>query len=426
MNGSVSLWRLGDATLVAHWAVPEDMLKAAPLGSPLRLPMPQAAVRSLSFSGDERALALGYANGTIGIRRVPSGETVREIKAHTNSVMPMETSRDGRWLATASQDGLVRVWDWATGALQAVFASPNKAGVHPSLAFRPDNSLVVGNVPIYTRPTQPFAFLWDWRSNRTVSSVVIRSITPSLGMSIAINPVDGRIAMGGGGVGSAVSIWDPELRRETGRLVGTARPVTSLDFSPDGERLVTAGDGVRVWSTDRLELLAMLDVPGDFVQFTRDGRRLIAGSTRISVLDSRAPSSPIRQLVLNPRTPPNTVRVSPRPNLSGAWVLAEIVGEPSFPGAPAKALEIAQTPETLDVADATAVASYRLDGTESIIRQPTKDGVADQVARATVEPDAIVTIVSTASGEHRLRYYLDGDQLVIEGDGGKRVYRRGR
>jgi WD40 repeat protein len=89
---------------------------------------------------------------------------------------------------------------------------------------------------------------------------------------------DGRHAA----VGTAVFVWDGDLGRQIGRLpvpVGTA----GMAFSADGSRIATFGlDGaVRVWDTDRLQLLLTLtdDDQHAGIAFTRDGRLVAARST---------------------------------------------------------------------------------------------------------------------------------------------------
>jgi WD40 repeat protein len=453
LAGTVSLWRLSDASQIARWTLPESKAtESPPPTGPVR-PANPLAVRALSFSGNERVLALGYENGAVGMRRVPSGEAVREFAAHPSSVMAMATSADGRWLATGALDGTARVWDWATGALQAVFFV-NGTNAVGALAFRRDSSLLVGSTPGDGPPT---VFLWDWRSQRTLASAVVpwssvgsgarerpEPVTP-----IAINPVDGRIAMGVGHSDSAVSIWDSELTREVGRLVGTGGhgEMRSVDFSPDGERLVTAeqGGGIRVWSADRLELLAVLDVGGEFVRFTPDGRRLIAAGSQISVLDSGVPKSsfpPRLDSIFPPnvadraaqRSPEQTSQRVPKPplrsNLLGTWLLFEATGAPMWCPIGKRLLinQAAADEQSLVINEDGGLEPvwYHLDGRESTIRMGTPEGVMKSVALASVEANGIVIVISSSSGEQRVRYYLEDDRLVCEGEGGKRVYRRPR
>jgi WD40 repeat protein len=100
-------------------------------------------IKSLSFSADERSLALGYDDGRVEIRRVPSGALVRDFAAHTEGVFSMATSMDGRWLATGSK-GAVRVWDWVTGVEQGMVDLRDPEREATALAFRTDAVLVIG------------------------------------------------------------------------------------------------------------------------------------------------------------------------------------------------------------------------------------------------------------------------------------------
>lgn len=47
-----------------------------------------------------------------------------ETGMHTAAIRHIATDRDGRWLATASEDKAVRIWDAATGRLVQVLRPP--------------------------------------------------------------------------------------------------------------------------------------------------------------------------------------------------------------------------------------------------------------------------------------------------------------
>ena len=49
-----------------------------------------------------------------------TGQQRAVLTGHTDPVAVVAVAPDGRWLATASQDGTVRIWDPATGRQQAV------------------------------------------------------------------------------------------------------------------------------------------------------------------------------------------------------------------------------------------------------------------------------------------------------------------
>ena len=287
-DASVTLWRVSDATRIATWATtPMDSLDPGVTEDELKF-------RTLAFSADERSLAIGYPNGHVEIRRVPSGALVRDFAAHREGVPFMATSMDGRWLATGGAGpGLVRVWDWVTGVEQGAFDSLDGGDSVTSLAFRSDAVLVIAT----WRPWGGGTFLWDWQSKRTLASSVVSPVS-----DIAISPADGRIAfaVAGGGSDRAVSIWDSGLTHEIARLVGIE--ASSVAYSPDGRRLVSSGGMTHIWNAERFDLLAALDLGAYRVRFTADGRRLVTAGTSITILDSRAPARPpVRRLTLDNR-----------------------------------------------------------------------------------------------------------------------------
>jgi serine/threonine protein kinase/WD40 repeat protein len=61
-------------------------------------------------------VAIGNSSGKIVIRDSGSLEILHQLKGHTNEIMDLAFSPNGRRLASASKDGTVRIWDFATGA----------------------------------------------------------------------------------------------------------------------------------------------------------------------------------------------------------------------------------------------------------------------------------------------------------------------
>ncbi len=192
-------------------------------------------------------------------------------------------SPDGRLIGGCGGEGVVRLWDAATGAEVRALT-----GLKPNvydLAFSRDGLRVVaagqsGQVAV-----------WETAAGRLVHTVggkeyLIRS---------AVSP-DGR-TVATGAIGETVRLFDAETGQQTGTLNlpgpasgrRTGRSAVTLAFSPDGRRLAVAQAGgqessvVSVWDTASWRRLALLDGPSNIVNtlaFSPDGRRLAAAVGR--------------------------------------------------------------------------------------------------------------------------------------------------
>ena len=72
---------------------------------------------SVAFSPDGCCIASARYDGTVCIWDAATGESLQQLKGHTDWVRSVAFSPDGCHLASGSTDRTVRVWDAATGAL---------------------------------------------------------------------------------------------------------------------------------------------------------------------------------------------------------------------------------------------------------------------------------------------------------------------
>ena len=129
-------WRSGNgrATTSAGWnscssGCPADLrgwewhyLKRLRYGAlpPLRH---ESAVYSVAFSPDGQYLATATQDGVVRLWQAKTGQELRKWQAHENNATSVAFSPDGRYLASGGWDGKVKVWDVQT-VLQGEVPAP--------------------------------------------------------------------------------------------------------------------------------------------------------------------------------------------------------------------------------------------------------------------------------------------------------------
>jgi WD40 repeat protein len=206
----------------------------------------------------ERTATLSYAAG--------EGPGAAGVTSSLDGVTwAVAYSPDGSMLATASQDGIARLWDPATGALIAKLTE-HKAAVD-DVAFSPDGTKLL------TGSDDGTAKVWDLEARR---SILTLEGQPQ-GVTTVAWSQDGRFIATGSYDGT-VHLWDAEDGRTLHVLTGLLGVVQTLDFSPDSRWLATLSDedgAMRVWETVTGRLADIhqgtLGSMGYVVDFSPDG-----------------------------------------------------------------------------------------------------------------------------------------------------------
>jgi WD40 repeat protein len=233
----------------------------------------KSPVYAVAFAPDSRTLAAGSGDGLVTLWDPATGREcgrLREPEGHP--VADLAFSPDGKRLALLSASGDLTLWDLASP--DRPVWSENRHGdsrrKHKRpLVFLPDGaSLASGD-------WEGKVIVWDAATGKVRRTLDFGK--KCLIVSLAISP-DGKVGIAGTQAGAddfALHVWDPA----TGETLRTQKDFgPDVAFSPDGRVLA---DGRRFWDWKKGELGVELD-PGVWVSvtavaFSPDGKVLAVG-----------------------------------------------------------------------------------------------------------------------------------------------------
>jgi WD40 repeat protein len=222
-------------------------------------------VRGLAFSPDASVLASASEDGTLRVWRAP-GEVPIALAGHHGFVFSVAFDRAGRQVLSTGGDGTARVWDATTGTPLATFDA-HQAEVW-SAAFAPDGARIA------TVGSDRTARVWS------ISHAARRlaSAPGSVGFVNAESDAAGTRIVAGGTDGMArIYTRDGALLTE---LPVSKTAVLAAAISPDGKQVVTGDEAgaTRLWDIERSAITAELEATrgGAYVAHYRpDGRALV-------------------------------------------------------------------------------------------------------------------------------------------------------
>ena len=207
-----------------------------------------AEVWTVTYSPDGKHIATASQDGMGRIWDANTGKLLITLKGHTESVNGIVYSPDGKRIATTSDDHTAKVWSAATG--EELLTLIGHADVVRRIAFSPDGTRLV------TTSLDRTAKVWDAFTGQELLSF---SGHEGQVLDVAFNRDGKRVATSGGD--GFVRIWDISSGEELLAL-GSEEFFwpSGVTFSQDGVLVAATGPGddpnwVRVWNATTGELL---------------------------------------------------------------------------------------------------------------------------------------------------------------------------
>ncbi len=220
-RGEIRMWSAGGRTLHRVWRAHADI------------------VCTLTFSPDGRTLASsGSWDGMVKLWDVASGNLLWSCR-HPSQAYGLAFSPDGRLLASTEYNATVHLWDLKSPMPVQTLDHLNPAS---GVRWSPDGRLLAtGDLN---------GFIRLWAIHETEPAVCIQTLhghTNSVeGLAFSL---DGS-TLASGSWDTTVKLWDVRTGRLKQTLTGHTNRVTCLAWSPDGRTLASAGRDETIWLWD--------------------------------------------------------------------------------------------------------------------------------------------------------------------------------
>jgi WD40 repeat protein len=261
-------------------------------------------VQCVRFSSDGKYIISGSKDRTAKLWDVLTGNEIRTFEKHSDEINAVAFSNDDRFIVTSSNDKTAILWETDTGRIIHFFEGHTRPVT--SVVFSPDSQFVLTGSFDHT------AKLWNLKNGKYVRTYkgTFSSFAGSLFKGIFKGMLDGHsdyitsvdFSPNGefivtGSHDQTVRLW----RTNTGEEIrdfkahsksSSLKGVTSVCFNPDNDHIVAGNlDGtVRIWKTSKRREVQIFEGHADFVNsvvYSPDAKYIASGSGSAILMNDR-------------------------------------------------------------------------------------------------------------------------------------------
>ena len=264
-TGRIRLFDCASGQTLREWQAHEDMIFAGAYFT-------ADGRRIVSGSGD---IFASPRDTSVRVWNVATGEQLYRFDDHTDRVWDVAVDGSGRYAASASHDGTVRLYDLQTGEGRLLLdVSPQAAR---SLAFSPDGKTMLVGLAKGASDAPDYALrLIDIASGEEIRRFAGHSAVVA---DVAFSP-DGRQALSGS-VDKSLILWDVDSGQALSAWQEHIGSLTAVRFSPDGAWAASTGSDAQIllWDVASGQVVRRLAAHNDVVldlAFAPDGKTLFS------------------------------------------------------------------------------------------------------------------------------------------------------
>src|SRR5262245_54646902 len=201
-----------------------------------------ALVHAVAVAPDGKMLATAGFDNLVKLWEIAPDGKLKEkttLKGHTGPVYAVAFHpTDEKLIATASQDKTARLWELDEGKMKVEFKG--HADIVDTIAFSPDGKSLA------TASADKSVRLWNQADGKELKN--LGSHDGSV-YSVCFSPDSKLLASAGAGKDNLIKLWDVAAQKELKQLKGHEQPVTGVTFLDDTQLVSVSMDRtIRIWN----------------------------------------------------------------------------------------------------------------------------------------------------------------------------------